>query len=112
MGSITIGDKVTVIIDRPLGSSHPKYPKTVYPVNYGFIKGIIAGDGKEQDAYVLGVTKPLKTFTGRVIAVIKRLNDVENKLVVAPENTYFTSEQILQAVNFQEKYFQIQLITQ
>ena len=106
-----LGSKVTVTIDRPMGSTHPKFPQTVYPINYGYIKGLIAGDGMEQDAYVLGVDKPLNTFTGKVIAVIKRLNDVEDKLVVAPEGAVFTAEQILKAVEFQEKYFKIQLIT-
>lgn len=38
-----------------------------YPINYGYIKGIIAHDGEEQDVYILGVDKPLKEFTGRVI---------------------------------------------
>ena len=106
-----LGSKVTVTIDRPMGSTHPKFPQTVYPINYGYIKGLIAGDGMEQDAYVLGVDKPLNTFTGKVIAVVKRLNDVEDKLVVAPEGAVFTAEQILKAVEFQEKYFKIQLIT-
>lgn len=45
-----IGKTVTVIIDRPLGSYHPKYKDTYYPINYGYIEGIVAQDGEEQDA--------------------------------------------------------------
>ena len=100
---------VKVIIDRPLGSYHPTNKNIYYSVNYGYIPKIIAGDGEEQDAYVLGVDVPLKEFTGKVIAIIHRKNDVEDKLVVVKENTSLTKEEILQAVHFQEKYFDIEL---
>ena len=60
-----IGDIVTVTVDRPLGSYHPKYKDLYYPINYGYIEGIIAPDGEEQDAYILGVDKPVEKFTGR-----------------------------------------------
>ena len=72
---------VTVVVDRPLGSRHPEYPELIYPVNYGFIPGFMAPDGEEQDAYILGVDEPLETFTGRLVAVIHRLDDVEDKWV-------------------------------
>ncbi len=98
---------VKVIIDRPLGSVHPNYPNIVYPINYGYIEGVIAPDGEEQDAYVLGVDKPLERFEGRVIAVINRKNDVENKLIVAPINKRFTAQEILKQVEFQEKFFDV-----
>ena len=101
---------VKVTVDRPLGSHHPKFPDTVYPLNYGYINGIIAGDGEEQDAYILGIKEPLTEFIGEVIAVIHRLDDCENKWVVAPEGMYFTKEQIAEAVHFQEKYFKSEII--
>ena len=100
-----IGKIVTVTIDRPKDSCHPKYPDLVYPINYGYIEGVIGGDGEEQDAYVLGVDEPVQEFTGRVIAIIHRLNDVETKLVVAPEDVSYTKEQIADIVAFQERYF-------
>ena len=96
---------VNVIIDRPMGSVHPKYPSLVYPVNYGYIPGTLAPDGEPEDAYVLGVNEPLDTFTGCVIAQICREDDVEDKWVVAPAGATFTVEQIQSAVSFQEKYF-------
>ncbi|MBO5857444.1 MAG: inorganic pyrophosphatase [Clostridia bacterium] len=100
-----IGKKVKVIIDRPLGTYHPKHKDIFYSVNYGYIEGIIAPDGEEQDAYVLGVSEPVSEFTGKIIAIIKRLDDVEEKWVVAPENMTFTKEEIMEQVEFQEKYF-------
>ncbi len=102
-------DKVKVIIDRPLGTCHPKHKDIFYTVNYGYIEGIIAPDGEEQDAYVLGVSEPVSEFTGKLIAVIERLDDVEEKWVVAPENATFTKEEIMKQVEFQEKYFKTKL---
>ncbi len=100
-----IGDIVTVTIDRPLGSYHPEHPDMYYHVNYGYIEGITAPDGEEQDAYILGVDVPVEEFTGRVIAVIHRFDDVEEKWVVAPEGVSFTKEEIAEQVRFQEQYF-------
>ena len=104
-----IGKVVTVTIDRPLGSYHPEYTELYYPINYGYVKGIMSADGEEMDAYVLGVSQPIAEFTGRVIAVIHRLNDVEDKLVVAPEGMSFRLEDVLKMTEFQERYFQTRI---
>ena len=105
-----IGKTVTVTVDRTLGSCHRNHPDIVYPINYGFIKGIIAPDGEEQDAYILGVNIPVDSFTGTVIAIIHRLDDVEDKWVVAPERIHFTRDEIEAAVHFQEQYFRTEII--
>lgn len=102
---IVIGRIVKVIVDRPLGSYHPKYKDMYYPINYGFVEGVIAPDGEEQDAYILGIDVPLKEFVGKVIAIIHRYDDVEEKWVVAPEDTSFTKDEIMKQVEFQEKYY-------
>lgn len=101
-----IGNIVKVIVDRPLGSYHPKHKDIFYPINYGYIEGIIAPDGEEQDAYILGVDVPVKEFEGKIIAIIHRYDDVEEKWVVAPENMFFTKDEIMEQVRFQEKYFE------
>ena len=100
-----IGKTVTVTVDRPLGSFHPRHPDLYYPINYGYIEGIMAPDGEEQDAYILGVEIPIDRFTGQVIAIIHRNDDVETKWVVAPPEMDFTREQIAAATHFQEQYF-------
>ena len=105
-----IGDIVTVIIDRPLGSYHPEYKEMFYPINYGYIEGIIAPDGEEQDAYILGVDKAVKEFRGKIIAIVHRFDDVEEKWVVCPENLTFSKEEINEQIKFQEKYFQSEII--
>lgn len=104
-----IGQTVTVTVDRPLGSFHPQHRDMYYPVNYGYVRGITAPDGEEQDAYILGVNEPVDEFTGKIIAVIHRYDDVEEKWVVAPEGMSFTEEDIRDAVYFQEKYFKSEI---
>ena len=84
-----VGSLVTVTIDRPLGTYHPEHADLYYPINYGYIKDIMAPDQEEQDAYILGVSVPVETFTGRVIAVIHRDDDAEEKWVVAPDGMAF-----------------------
>lgn len=108
--SKVIGQAVTVIVDRPIGSYHPKHKDIYYSVNYGYINGLIAADGEEQDAYILGVDRPLREFTGKVIAIIHRLDDIEDKWVVTPENATFSKEEIVKLTYFQEQYFNIEVI--
>ena len=105
-----IGKTVVVTVDRPLGSYHPQHKDIYYSVNYGYIEGILSPDGEFQDAYILGVSRPVKEFRGTVAAVIRRLDDVEDKWVVVPEGTVVSKENIKSAVHFQEQYFQYDLI--
>ena len=106
-----LGKIVTVTVDRPMGSYHPKHKDIYYPINYGYIEGIIAPDGEEQDTYILGVDKPVEKFTGKVIAIIHRLDDIEDKWVVCPENMTFSKEEIAEKVMFQEQFFNTDIIT-
>lgn len=106
MYSGIIGSRVRVVVDRPLGSRHPRYPDVVYPVNYGYVENVFAGDGAEQDVYVLGPDKPLKTFEGVVIAVFHRTGDVEDKWIAAEEGRTFSDGEILDAIRFMEQYFE------
>lgn len=104
-----IGKIVNVTMDRPLGSKHPKHG-FIYPVNYGYIPNTISGDGEELDAYVLGVHEPLETFEGKVIAIIHRLNDNDDKLVVVPQDKNYTNDQIIALTEFQERFFKSEII--
>lgn len=105
-----IGKIVKGTVDRPLGSYHPEYKEMQYPINYGYIKGIMAPDGKEQDAYVLGLDQPVNECIGKVIAIIHRKDDIEEKWVVVPENISFTKEEIFKQTYFQEQYFDSKII--
>lgn len=105
-----IGDIVTVTVDRPLGSFHPEHRELYYPVNYGYVKGVTAPDGEEQDAYILGVGRPVEVFTGKLIAVVRRHDDIEEKWVVCPEDMTFQKEEIMEQIRFQEQYFQSEIL--
>lgn len=100
-----VGQSLRVVIDRPVGSSHPRYG-FLYPLNYGYLPGVPSGDGEDLDAYVLGISEPLQTFTGVCIAVIHRLNDSDDKLVLAPPGREFSDEQIRALTEFQERWFE------
>lgn len=106
-----LGTTLTVTIDRPLGSMHPRHDDIYYPVNYGFVPGTISPDGAELDAYVLGVFAPTETFTGLCIGVIHRTNDQDDKLIVVPEGKRYTRSQIRALTEFQERFFTSTLIT-
>jgi inorganic pyrophosphatase len=100
---------VRVIVDRPIGSKHESFD-IHYPVNYGYVPDTVAPDGEELDAYVLGVSVPIKEFTGKCIALIHRTNDNEDKLVVASENVEFSDEEIRALTSFPERCFEIVII--
>jgi len=100
---------ITAKIDRPLGSKHPKY-NFIYPINYGYIPNTLSGDGEELDCYILGVFEPIETFTGKCIAIIHRINDNDDKLILVPENKNFTDNEIRILTEFQEKYFESKII--
>jgi inorganic pyrophosphatase len=103
-----IGQIVKIRIDRPLGSAHPRHG-FIYLLNYGFVPGVPAPDSEELDAYVLGVFEPLEEFEGRCIAVIRRMDD-DDKLVLVPDGRQFSDEQILALTEFQERFFQSEII--
>lgn len=100
-----IGRTVSGRIDRPKGTAHPRIPDMIYPVNYGYVDGVYAGDGAEQDIYLLGEEKPVRCFTGKVIAVWHRYNDIEDKWIVSADGRDYPDEYITEKIMFQEKYF-------
>lgn len=104
-----LGKKVKVVMDRPMGSKHPKW-NFIYPINYGYVPNTISGDGEELDAYIVGIFEPLKEYEGKCIAAIHRLDDDDDKLVIAPEEKIYTKQQIEALVEFQERFFEHEII--
>ena len=101
-----LGKTIDIKIDRPIGYVHhkEKYSLT-YPINYGYIPCVLGGDGEELDVYLLGVDKPVKEYRAKIIGIVHRENDVEDKLIAAPEGINFNQAQIAEAIHFQEKYY-------
>ena len=104
-----LGTRVKIKIDRPFGASHTDWD-FIYPLNYGYLPGVIAPDGEELDAYLLGVFEPVEEFMGVCIAIIHRLDDPDDKLVVVPEGVTYTNAQIRALTEFQERFFQSEII--
>ncbi|MFA6428533.1 MAG: inorganic diphosphatase [Candidatus Buchananbacteria bacterium] len=104
-----LGQELEITIDRPLGTKHPKHG-FIYETNYGFVKGVLAPDGEELDAYYLGSSKPLEQARGVCIAIAHRQNDDDDKLIVVPAGFQISDEQIRSAINFQEKWFKTEII--
>jgi inorganic pyrophosphatase len=108
-----LGTRVRIVIDRPIGTKHPKYKSTIYPINCGFIPKTISGDGREVDVYVLGVSETLKPFTEievDIIALIIRDDDQEDKLVGSADGVLYSEAELLKVLEFQEKFFQSRVI--
>lgn len=99
-----VGRILEVKIDREFGSKHPDYG-FIYPINYGYVPNTICGDSEKLDCYILGVFKPIKYFTGKCIALIHRIDDNDDKLVIVPTNKNYSNEQIEALVEFQEHFF-------
>ena len=104
-----LGKTVNIKIDRPIGSIHPKHQGLAYPINYGYIPNVFGGDGEELDVYLLGIDVPVEEYTARIIGIIHRHNDVEDKLVAAPEGLNFNQNKISEAVHFQEQYYESEI---
>jgi len=99
-----IGQTLIIRIDRPMGSRHPKHG-FLYPLNYGCLPGELGGDGELLDAYLLGVFEPVKSYSGVCIAVLHRLDDDDDKLIVCPPGKTYTPAQIRALTEFQERFF-------
>ena len=101
-----LGQTVRIGIDRPVGYIHKKEKYSLeYKINYGYIPDVYGGDGEELDVYLLGVDQPVEEYTARVIGIAHRRNDVEDKLIAAPEGAIYTAEQMYEQIEFQEKYY-------
>jgi inorganic pyrophosphatase len=105
-----ISQKITIEIDRTMGSRHPEHG-FIYPLNYGFLPREFGADGEKMDAYLLGVFEPVSTYTGVCIAVIHRLDDDDDKLVIAPEGVSYTPDQIRALTEFQERFFTSEILS-
>lgn len=104
-----LGKKVKIKVDRPLGSKHPKWG-FVYSANYGFLDGVKAPDGEDLDVYILGVNTPVDKYEGQVGAIVHRVEDDDDKLVIFPSGISFTDDEIEKAIEFQEKWFKHKII--
>jgi inorganic pyrophosphatase len=111
LGSEWLGRHLPVTIDRPLGSAHPDRPEIIYPVNYGYVPRTIADDGEPIDVYVIGEPAPLSDTIVFIVAIVRRDDDVEDKLVGCRDLIGFSPWEIMQSVGFMERWFDVTIDT-
>ena len=70
-----------IIIDRPKGSKHPKYSDFIYPVDYGYVKGMISSDGNDMDIW--RGTKVEHEINGILCTVDMIKKDMEIKILLS-----------------------------
>ena len=95
----------SVVIDRPVGFEDSF--GNVYPINYGYIPELMGGDGEEQDVYIVSHDQQqlLEVFTGKLVAIIRRRDDIEDKWVLAPLDEKVNKGLIVEQTYFMEQYF-------
>ena len=105
-----LGQTVQIKIDRPIGHVHKKGEKTlIYPINYGYIPKVLGGDGEELDVYLLGADRPLVACTCRIVGIVYRENDVEDKLIASADGRLYSADEMAEAIRFQEQYYRTQV---
>ena len=97
-----LGKYVRVRVTNPIRSVNRQFG-FIYQLNFGVIEGKKRYDSASSGAYIMGITHPVRTFDGRVIAAIRRSDGSPTVYVVAPKSMRFISYQIEDAVAFAEK---------
>jgi inorganic pyrophosphatase len=70
----------TLRIDRPRGSSHPRYPDLVYPLDYGYLEDTLSVDGGGIDIWVGSLADKRVTAIVCTVDTVKR--DAEMKILL------------------------------
>lgn len=68
-----------IVIDRPKGSAHPRYPDYIYPLDYGYLEGTSSMDGGGIDVWIGSSGKAVDAIICTVDLVKK---DSEIKLLI------------------------------
>ncbi len=67
-------------IDRPRGSPHPRFPDTIYPLDYGELVGTRSGDGDPLDVWIGSL--PQRRVSAVVVTLDLGKRDSEIKVLV------------------------------
>lgn len=97
MGNLIVTHRI--VIDRPKGSCHPRYPEYIYPLDYGYLEGTTASDGDGVDVW-MGSPDP-KTLTGILCTFDTIKRDAEIKLLIG------CTDEDIRAI----RYFHHQMVT-
>jgi len=103
-----LGKYVRIMITNPIHSVSRQHGFE-YQLNFGVVEGVKRFDSPVTGAYIMGVNHPVRSFDGRVIAVIHHLEPQSMFLVVAPKNMDFIDNEIRDAIAFAEGGFKYSL---
>lgn len=78
MGNLIAANRI--VIDRPKGARHPRYPELVYTLDYGYLENTTAGDGDGIDVWMGSLDR--KTLTGILCTFDTIKRDSEIKLLI------------------------------
>ena len=73
-------DESEIVIDRPKGSRYPKFPETIYIIDYGYLKNTSSADGMDIDVYVGSAEDREVVAVAVTVDFVKR--DSEIKILV------------------------------
>lgn len=108
-----IGMELDAIITRPIGTVHPRYKDIIYEVNYGVVKDFELKDGRDLKTYIVGESMPTElngTYHGKVLAILHRLNDENDRIIIAPIGRTLSDDEIISKTEFAEQYFVSEII--
>ena len=77
---IEIADSGSIVLDRPKGNAHPRYPEMIYPLDYGYLENTSAADGGGIDVWI--GSRSQKTLTGILCTFDRLKRDAEIKLLI------------------------------
>ena len=70
----------SIVLDRPKGNAHPRYPEMIYPLDYGYLENTSAADGGGIDVWIGSMSQ--KTLTGILCTFDRLKRDAEIKLLI------------------------------
>ena len=70
------------IVDRPRGSTHPRYPNQIYPLDYGYVEDTMTSDGGGIDVWIGSLNSTDKILTGILCTFDTLKRDAEIKLLI------------------------------
>lgn len=94
-----LGKYVRIKVTHPIHSCNSEKNYT-YELNYGVVEGEKPFNSSIKGAYIMGINHPVRSFDGRVIAVIRYADCREIEWVVAPKSTRFINIDIIEKIKF------------
>jgi len=97
-----------VKIEYEIGSKLESNDEIVFKENFGIVEGVTGPFGDSQGAYYFGDAKKGDIVSGKLIAIIHRINDIENIWVIS--NKAYSKQEIIDKTSFLEQFFKIEII--